>query len=75
MEAGGDPLVLGGVGEHVAGDLLDGELVEGHVAVERVDDPVAVFPDFAAIVLFVAVGIGVARQIQPRAGPALAEVR
>ena len=33
-----------GVRQHVAGDLLDRELVERHVAVEGVDHPVAVLP-------------------------------
>ena len=75
MEAGGDLLALRGVGEHVAGELLDGELVERHVGVERVDHPIAVRPDRARAVLLVAVGVGVAGQIEPAARPALAVVR
>ena len=34
VEAGGDALFGGGLGEEVAGDLFTGELVEGHVAIE-----------------------------------------
>ena len=75
MEAGGDALFVGGRGQHVAGDLLDGELVERQVAVERVDHPVAVPPHRAEGVLLVAVAVGVAREVEPGAGPALAVVR
>ena len=42
VEGGGDSLLEGGVGEHVAGDLLDGELIERHVVVVGVDHPVTV---------------------------------
>ena len=73
MEASGDDLIDGGVGEEVAGDLLDGEAVEGHVGVEGVDDPVAEAPDFAEVVALEAVGVGVAGEVEPRAGPADAE--
>ena len=72
QEPGGDALVLGGVRQQVAGDLLDDELVVGQVVIEGVDDPVAVEPDDARGVLFVAVGIGVARGVQPDARPAFA---
>ena len=34
-----------GVGQQVAGELLEREPVERHVGVERVDDVVAVRPD------------------------------
>ena len=63
------------LGEHVAGDLLDGELAERQVPIEGVDDPVAVHPGGAAAVLLVAVGVGVSREVQPGTGPALAVVR
>ena len=63
------------MGQHVACDLLHGELVERHIAVEGVDHPVPVFPDGAAAVRLVAVGVGIAREIQPEPRPALAEVR
>ena len=72
VEAGGDFLVEGGVGEEVAGELFDGELVEGLVAVEGVDDPVAVGPHFAEVVEVEAVGIGVAGGVEPVAGAVLA---
>ena len=72
VEAGGDLLVERGVGQHVAGDLLDGELVEGQVAVEGLDHPIAPAPHAALAVGLVAVGVGVARRIEPARGHALA---
>ena len=56
-------------GQQVAGDLLDDELVVGQVAVEGVDDPVAIEPDVARLVLLEAVA---SRRSGPRrasAGP------
>ena len=61
--------------QHVAGDLLDRELVERQVAVERVDHPVAILPDAAPVVFLVSVRVGVAREIQPRPRPPFAVVR
>ena len=58
----------------MTGKLLDGELVEGHVRVERVDDPVAPGPDVAQVIALEAVGVGVAGEIKPGARPADAEV-
>ena len=75
VEAARDLLLSGGIGKHVAGDLLDGERVERHVAVQRVDDPVAVLPHRAAVVFFVAVGVRIAREVEPRARPSFAVVR
>ena len=48
------------------------ELVEGHVAVEGGDDPVAVLPDRPGGVDVVAVGVGVARLVEPEPAPSLA---
>src|SRR6185369_13066097 len=41
VEAGGDELLAVGLRQHIASQLFDGELVEGQVAVQSVDDPVA----------------------------------
>ena len=75
MKAGGDDLLGRGVGEHVAGELLDGELVEGLVGIERLDDVVAVGPDGTVAVFFVAVGVGVSGEVKPATGPAFAVTR
>ena len=68
-------LILRRMRQQVAGDLLDDELVVRHVVVERIDDPVAIHPHEPRLVLFEAVGIGIAGRIEPDAAPALAEVR
>ena len=75
VEAGGDALRLGGVRQHIAGKLLDGELREGHVGVERVDNPVAIRPEVAEVVALEAVGVCVTCVVEPRPGPADAELR
>jgi hypothetical protein len=47
IEAGGDALGDRCVGEEVAGELFDRELIVGQVAIEGGDDPVAIFPNLA----------------------------
>ena len=69
MEASCNALILSRPREHVPGELFDGELVEGHVSVETANHPVAVGPHAAWSVLFVAIGVGVAGNIQPLAPP------
>ena len=75
MKAGGNALGLRGVGQQVAGDLLDGELIKRQVGIERVDHPIAPRPDGTRAILLVAVGVRVAREVQPRLRPALAIMR
>ena len=75
VKAGGDELVERGVGQQVSGQLLDAELVEADVAVECLNHPVAIRPDFAVVVDMDAVGVGVARRIQPITGAVLAVMR
>ena len=75
VEAGGDALFEGRVGEQVAGDLFDGELIEGQVSVQGVDHPMAIAPGPGTRqVLLEAVGIGIAGQVEPGARPAFAIV-
>ena len=66
MEAGGNLLVDGRIRQQVAGELLDGELIEGFVVVERLDHPVAPQMHLPEAIEVIAAGIGVARLIQPR---------
>ncbi len=75
VEAGGDALLEGGIGQQIAGQLLDGEPVVGQIAVEGVDDPVAPAPHVARAVGLVAVGVAVARRFHPAKGHALAVAR
>ena len=65
-------LVDGRIGEHVAGDLFDRELVVRQIAVEGVDHPVAILPDGPRLILGIAVRVGVASQIEPHRRPAFA---
>jgi hypothetical protein len=46
--------------------LFDGELIEGHIAVERVDHPISPPPHRARSVVLVSIGVCVPSGIQPR---------
>jgi hypothetical protein len=70
-EGGGERMP--GLGEQVARDLPDRELVPGEVLVEGPDHPVAPGPHGAFAVALVAVGIGVAGGFHPVPGHAFAE--
>ena len=58
-----------------AGELLEREAIERLVVVERAHQLIAPRPDRALAVFLVAVGVGVARYVQPVARPAFAVVR
>ena len=75
VKAGGNLLRLCRPGQHVARQLLDGELIERQVAIQRLDHPLSVEPDRAGSVAGEAVRIGVAGQVEPVPAPALAKVR
>ncbi len=63
------------VRQQVAGELLDGELVERQVLVEGLDHPVAVRPHLAVVVEVDAVRVGVAGDVEPVPAAMLAPVR
>ena len=65
VEPGGDLLIERRVGEHVPRNLLDNELVERHVRVERVDHPIAVRPHLAVIVNMHPVSVSVPGRVEP----------
>ena len=54
--------------EHVAGNLLQRELVERKIAIERVDDPIAPAPHVAFRVCLVSVRVRIARSVEPLCG-------
>ena len=64
-EAGGEFLLEGGIGNEVAGDLPDGEVIVGEVFVEGLDDPVAPGPHGPLVVALEAIGVGVASSFEP----------
>src|SRR5439155_26792183 len=72
QEPGRDQIVLSGVRQLVAGDLFDDKTVVGQVTVERIDDPIAIRPNEARLVLFKTVRVGVTRGVQPVPPPTLA---
>ena len=76
VESGGEFLQGGGVGEKVAGELLDGELIKGEVGVDGVDDPIAIAPGVHAwAIFFVSITIGIASLVEPVPAPAFAKMR
>ena len=75
VKAARDLLLDGGLGQKIAGDLLDGELAERHVRVEGVHDPFAPEPHVAQRVVVIAAGVAVTGEVEPRHGEALAEMR
>ena len=68
QETGGNPLFPGGVGQQVACNLLDGELVERHVGVEGPNDPVPIRPDGTIVIQVQPVGVAVSGRIEPVPG-------
>ena len=75
VEPGGDLLVFAGSGQQVPGDLLHGEAVEGQVAIEGPDDPIAVGPHLAVVVEVQAVRVGVTGRVEPVASAVLTPLR
>ena len=53
------------VRKQVTGELFQRELIKLFVGVERVDDPLAIRPDFAEVVEVNAVRVGIAGRVQP----------
>ena len=74
-EAGGDPLLQRRLRQQVARKLFGDEAIVGLVVVESLDHPVAPAPHLAAGVVVEAVRVGVARDVHPVDGQALAEMR
>ena len=75
VESARDDLLRRRVWQHIAGDLLDREAIERHVAIERVDHPVSILPHHARQIFFEPVRVGVAREIEPRPRPSFAVMR
>ena len=76
VKRGGDDLLRFGIRQKIAGNLLNAELVKGHVVIHRADHPVAVAPGIGpGPVFFITIRVGIARCIQPVTAPALAIVR
>lgn len=72
MKPGGDPLLDRRVFQQVAGELLDRELIERLIAVERRNDPIAVGPHLAIVVEMQTVRVGITGRIEPVAAAVFA---
>ena len=75
MKARGNDVVGCGIWQQVAGELPGSELIQRHTVVDCSNHPIAIHPDRAFAVFLIAIGIGVAGQIQPTPRPALAIAR
>ena len=75
QEAGCDDLILRGIRQLIARELLDDELIVRQITIERIDHPVSIEPDVAHRIFLVAIRVRVACGIQPVATPALAVMR
>ena len=65
VEATRDELILRRIRKQIAGELLDGELIERQIAIVSADHPVAVGPHRAFVVEMQAVGVAIARLVEP----------
>ena len=71
----GDQLVVGRLVEQIPGELLDGELIEGLVGVERPDHPVSPGPLAVLEVVVIAMAVSIAGAVKPPGRQALSEAR
>ncbi len=65
VEPGGHDLVLRRIGQHIPGQLLDGELVKRQVSVVRSDQPFPPQPHVPAPVALKPVAVRITGQVQP----------
>ena len=75
IEPAGDFVFRRRIGEQIACQLLDGELVEGQVPVVGIDDPVAPHPHLPGRVVFITRGVAEASKVEPEVGHLLAVAR
>ncbi len=76
MKPGRDLLLDGRVRQKVARGLLDRELIEWHITVQHLDDPMAIAPCVRSeLVRLITVAVGVSCQVEPVARPLLPVVR
>ena len=60
------------IGQQVPRDLFNRELINGHVVIHRLNDPIAKGPHVSNLIRLVSVGIGVACQVEPMPSPLFA---
>ena len=65
IKSSGNALLEGRVGQKVACQLFDSELVKRHIFVERADHPVSVRPHFPVVIEMNAMRIGITSHVEP----------
>ena len=75
VEARRQPLLEGRIRQHIPGQLFQHEPVKRLVPIEAVDDVIPPPPHHPLPVVLIAVGIGIARRIEPPRGHPLAKTR
>src|SRR5207245_3526080 len=74
-KGGGELVIVSDIRKQIFGELFDRKLIERKIAVDGVDDPVAIFPGVEALgIFFITVRVGVAGLVEPVAAEALAEM-
>ena len=71
----GDFLIECRIGQQVSGQLLDGELIERHVLIHCLDDPITIRPNRARLIFFKSVRVGITRYVKPVPPPLFAVMR
>ena len=72
MKRGGDQLIIGRLIKQIARQLFARELIKRHIAVKRADNPIAIPPDRARLIIRIAGTVSVPRKVQPLPRPMLA---
>ena len=75
IESRGDPLSGGRIHKQISRKLLNGKLIEWHITVERINDPVTPQPNLSRFVSKVTIRVGVAGCVQPTNSQVFAKVR
>ena len=75
IEAGGNQLRLSWVGEQIASQLFDGELIEWHVCIEGINNPIAIRPCLPFVVQVQPMRIAITGNVEPMLGHLLTEAR
>ena len=69
----GGELVQGRIVQEISGELAHCELVEGHIGIQCANQPIAVWPNSPTIIAFVALRIGIAREVEPQCSPSFSD--
>src|SRR5690606_35998452 len=74
VKRGGNYLLIGRIGKHIARKLFDGELIKRLVFIKTSDHIIAVSPYDPRRICLVPLGVGVPRKVKPPCGPFFAKM-